>query len=309
MRHLCFIFLLLAPVALPAQQLIINELYNSSSSDEWVELLVVQDSLDLRGWDLRDFSSGGIPQDPLVFTSAPLWSALHAGTIIVVAKPSGPLEEDLDPLDHLLIVKTDDTTHFSGNDFVFAGSTDAIQIRAPQETHVFGISWGSGNAGSLPEPRVHFTESSTSNTSISFNEDSLPELTVEENWTRDDTLATPGEGNNTINSTWIESLRSGISGTGDEGSVLEPLAFSLEQNYPNPFNASTRIGYSLDKPGVVELRLYDMLGREVAMLLNERQPTGRGEVVLDATRFASGVYVYRLNSAGTMAQRKMVLLK
>ena len=64
-----FSLALLFVTYLHPQSIIINEIYNSSASDEWIELLVVQDSLDLRNWDVRDFSSSGAAQQPLSFTS------------------------------------------------------------------------------------------------------------------------------------------------------------------------------------------------------------------------------------------------
>ena len=68
-------YLLLNPNIL-AQPIVINELYNSGSSDEWIELLVVNDGLDIRNWSIRDFRSGGSAQTPLVFSNNMLWSNL-----------------------------------------------------------------------------------------------------------------------------------------------------------------------------------------------------------------------------------------
>src|SRR5438876_2230086 len=91
--------------SLRAQQIIVNELYNSSSTDEWVELLVLHDSLDLRGFDLRDFSGTGTAQQPLTFTTNALWSSLRKGTIILVGTASTTFTEDTDPSDYLLVIK------------------------------------------------------------------------------------------------------------------------------------------------------------------------------------------------------------
>jgi phosphatidylserine/phosphatidylglycerophosphate/cardiolipin synthase-like enzyme len=198
-----------------SQQIIINELYNSGGNDEWVELLVVQDSLDLRGWDIRDYSSMGGAQLPLEFTANALWQRVRAGTLIVVARPEATsLQEDFDPSDYLLIIKTNNASYFSGNPFNFAGASDAIQLRTPADVHVFGVSWGSANAASVPSPKVHFTGSSTSNTSISFNEDTLPELTSTGNWTVNNTSVTLGAGNTPTNTAWINSFRLRADGSG-----------------------------------------------------------------------------------------------
>ena len=88
-----------------------------------------------------------------------------------------------------------------------------------------------------------------------------------------------------------------------------PVLYLLEQNYPNPFNPSTQIRYSLPTPSKVRLTVHDLLGREVAVLVDEVQPAGYREAVWDASRFASGVYLYRL-TAGTFVQsRRMLVVK
>ena len=96
--------------------------------------------------------------------------------------------------------------------------------------------------------------------------------------------------------------------------VEAPRAFVLHGNYPNPFNPITRLGYTLPQASKVSLRIYDMLGREVAQLVEEQHGAGYHEAVWDAGRFASGVYVYRLvaeDEAGgrTVRQRTMLLVK
>jgi len=86
-----------------------------------------------------------------------------------------------------------------------------------------------------------------------------------------------------------------------------PGEFVLEQNYPNPFNPATTIEYGLPSASRVELRLYDILGREVATLVNEVQTAGYHSVRFDASGLASGVYFYRLR-AGEFTQTKRMLL-
>ena len=85
----------------------------------------------------------------------------------------------------------------------------------------------------------------------------------------------------------------------------------LLQNYPNPFNPATIIQYTIP-PGrrsVVSLRVYDLLGREVATLVNEAQPPGTHEATWDASGFASGIYFYRLEADGFTSTRKLMLLR
>ncbi len=85
--------------------------------------------------------------------------------------------------------------------------------------------------------------------------------------------------------------------------------FRLEQNYPNPFNPSTAISYKLSAVSFVTLKVYDILGREVAVLVNERKGPGRYEVRFDASGLGSGVYVYRLVAGDLVRSRKLILLK
>ena len=120
-----FVSIFLAGFLLP-QSIIINEVYNSSGNNEWIELLVVQDSLYIRNWDIRDFNSSGVAQLPLAFTNNSLWSNLKMGTVIVVARPENSFSEDLDPSDYLMIVKSSNALYFSGNVFLFAGSSEAV---------------------------------------------------------------------------------------------------------------------------------------------------------------------------------------
>ena len=88
-----------------------------------------------------------------------------------------------------------------------------------------------------------------------------------------------------------------------------PVAFGLEQNSPNPFNPSTVIWYRTAEAGPVRLSVYDLLGREMAVLVDEAIPAGRYSVQWDARGFASGVYMYRLASGKFAEVRRMLLLK
>lgn len=88
-----------------------------------------------------------------------------------------------------------------------------------------------------------------------------------------------------------------------------PKEFNLHQNFPNPFNPSTIINYSLVKQGHVKLSVYDLLGREIMVLVNKNQLPGNYSVSVDAGLFSSGVYIYQLETEGFIQSRKMILLK
>jgi hypothetical protein len=93
-----------------------------------------------------------------------------------------------------------------------------------------------------------------------------------------------------------------------------PTEFSLEQNYPNPFNPTTKIKFSI--PNVVSsfslritLVVYDVLGNEIATLINKEKEAGIYEVEFSATRITSGIYFYRLTAGTYTATKKMTILK
>jgi hypothetical protein len=88
-----------------------------------------------------------------------------------------------------------------------------------------------------------------------------------------------------------------------------PNEYKLEQNFPNPFNPVTEISFDIPKNGLVTLKVYDILGVEVATLVNDVKNAGRYTVNFDGTSISSGMYFYRLESNGFMATKKMMLIK
>ncbi|MCW8849315.1 MAG: T9SS type A sorting domain-containing protein, partial [Melioribacteraceae bacterium] len=90
---------------------------------------------------------------------------------------------------------------------------------------------------------------------------------------------------------------------------LMPLTFKLEQNYPNPFNPETTIKFSIPKDGFVSLKIYDILGREVSVLLKENLLKGSYEYNFNAVNYSSGMYIYVLSSGQNVTSKKMLLIK
>ena len=88
-----------------------------------------------------------------------------------------------------------------------------------------------------------------------------------------------------------------------------PTHFSLAQNYPNPFNPSTKIQFSIPNTSFVSLKVFNVLGAEIATLVSENKAPGTYQVTWDANGYPSGVYFYRLMSAGKVLTGKMNLLK
>ena len=100
--------------------------------------------------------------------------------------------------------------------------------------------------------------------------------------------------------------------TGSSSSVNENdnfYIYNLEQNFPNPFNPITHIKYQLAKPDFVTIYIYNILGMEIAKLVNEEKSAGSYEVEYDATHLSSGIYFYRLQADSFIETKKMVLMK
>ncbi len=108
---------------------------------------------------------------------------------------------------------------------------------------------------------------------------------------------------------WRRPLSDMITAINHDLSNNRPKSFSLDQNYPNPFNPTTTINYQLPTNGLVTLKVYDILGREVATLVNEKQNRGNYSVTFNASRLASGVYFYRLAAGSFVSVKKLMLVK
>jgi photosystem II stability/assembly factor-like uncharacterized protein len=105
----------------------------------------------------------------------------------------------------------------------------------------------------------------------------------------------------------VGNVTDGIVSVDDNNNLL-PTKYSLSQNYPNPFNPSTIINYQIPKAGFVTLKIYDILGKEVAELVNEEKVAGKYKVEFDASQLSSGVYFYQLQASIFVQTKKMILL-
>jgi hypothetical protein len=94
-----------------------------------------------------------------------------------------------------------------------------------------------------------------------------------------------------------------------EVQVGTPMSFILFQNYPNPFSPTTTIAYSMAQAAQVALKVYDVLRREVATLVNEHKASGSYTVSFEAGRYSSGIYFYKLQSGNFVQTKKMMLVK
>jgi predicted extracellular nuclease len=98
-----------------------------------------------------------------------------------------------------------------------------------------------------------------------------------------------------------------VTAVEDENFIVSE--YNLAQNYPNPFNPSTTIYYTIPKNSFVQLKVFDLLGQEIASLVNEDKPTGNYKVNFDASTLPSGVYIYKLQASSFVESKKMILLK
>jgi photosystem II stability/assembly factor-like uncharacterized protein len=111
----------------------------------------------------------------------------------------------------------------------------------------------------------------------------------------------------TGNGIWWRSL-SDITGIEDQINEI-PSQFILEQNYPNPFNPTTTISFSIPTSEFVTLKVFDMLGKEVATLVNEEKAAGSFEIEFNAANLSSGIYFYNLQAGGFTQTKKLILMK
>ncbi len=103
---------------------------------------------------------------------------------------------------------------------------------------------------------------------------------------------------------WDENWQKSVSGF-----TSQSFEYSLYNNFPNPFNPTTTISYSISKNGLVTLKVYDILGKEVAELVNEAKEAGNYSVTFNASELPSGIYFYTLTSGNFTATKKLILLR
>jgi len=106
----------------------------------------------------------------------------------------------------------------------------------------------------------------------------------------------------------VSSFRT-INTTGVEDEELTPANYALEQNYPNPFNPTTNFRFKISEAGLTTLKIYNLLGQEVAVVLDEYMNTGTYDIRFDATGLSSGMYLYRIRVNEFSASKKMILVR
>ena len=168
-----------------------------------------------------------------------------------------------------------------------------------------------GVNGLVVEP-IAFSDSSAASTWANLDNSSLSALVKEGLYINVHTsIHVNGEIRGQVLSSDFNNVASIVTDVkSKDGSNSIPVKYELYQNYPNPFNPSTIVRYKIPAAGLVSLKVYDILGRAVATLVNEFQQTGNYNVAFNSTKqLSSGIYFYRLNSGNFSQTKKMILIK
>lgn len=293
---------------------VVNEYVNgASAASEWVELLVLQDSVDLRGLRLRDHSSAGNAQPSVVFANVPAWQAVARGTLIVLLGGGNTTAQDTSFADRVVTVSVTNAAYFSSGSVTFdiSGTTDALQVLTAGGTHVHSLGHGSAIA-TIPGPNVNVAGSSTAGNAVRFINvaDSLAFMTAGS--AEHSATSTRGQPNDVVQALYITQLamHGGTSDVGEVGSSGLPLRLSLAEAYPNPFNPSTTLEFSSRVTGPAMLIVYNVIGQPVGTLFEGMVEAGRRyRAVWEAGSAPSGVYVALLSSAGVARARTMMLVR
>ncbi len=112
-----------------------------------------------------------------------------------------------------------------------------------------------------------------------------------------------------LSNTTLFRINSSLTAVENKNQSNIPKGFSLSQNYPNPFNPTTTIDYSIPQSSFVSLKVYDVLGNEVATLVNEEKSAGNYSVVFDGSKFSSGVYFFRIQAGVFVMTKKLAIIK
>jgi hypothetical protein len=254
---------------------VINEInYNSSSvfdTEDWIELYKpVESTIDISGWIIRDNNLSNA-------YTFPTGSQIQGNGYAVVCNDTLKFN-----FLHLGIENV-----YGNFDFGLSSNGDMILLFDSENNLIDSLSYeSSGEWTSVPNgngPTLSLINPQFDNT-----------LAI--NWDASDFFGTPGR----LNDVYTK--------VGDEDfETVED--FYLYNNYPNPFNPNTTISWQSPVSSHQTLKVYDLLGREVATLVDEFKPAGRYEVEFDASALSSGTYFYRLQAGEYIETKKMILLR
>jgi hypothetical protein len=254
---------------------VINEImYNappSMDSKDWIELYNPQPTnQDISGWIIKDENNAHI-------FSIPEGIKIPAKGYWLVCRDTAAFK---------LVYPT--VSGYSGNIPFGFSANDQVRLFAPSGLLVDSVAY----TNQSPWP----PEADGGGYSLILL-DPAKGHALPENWSRSGQYGgSPGRPNN-------------LTGVEDKTDRLLPTHYVLEQNYPNPFNPTTCITFCIPDKKMVTLKIFDLLGREIAVLVNEQKPAGVHSVYWNAVGFPSGVYFYRLQAGSFVETRKLIVLK
>jgi beta-glucanase (GH16 family) len=262
----------------------------------------------LKTQGLKSFTYGKIEARMKLPVGQGLWPAFWLlGNNI--SQVNWPRCGEIDIMEH---INTDGniygTMHWDNNGYVsYGGGTTTDNVGA---YHIYSIEW-SADAIKWFLDGNQYWEGNISNNINGTDEFHLPffiilNVAVGGRWpgSPDSTTYFP----DTMFVDYVRVYQPVSNGVGEERGDV-PARFTLEQNFPNPFNPSTVISYQLPGNSYVTLKVYDLLGREVTTLVNERKDAGRYSVQWNAANLSSGIYFYQLQANGRTEIRKAILMK
>lgn len=260
-----------------------------------VELYAVEDISDLGVFGIGSANNGGGTDG----VELKLYGSLAKGSYIYIATEDVNFTTwfgfNPDFIDgYATAVNGDDAIElFYDSTKAFLGSEVVVDVFGEISAGI-GSGWNYANGWAY---RVNYTASDSSVFNIN-------------NWIFSGADALTGETSNaTASNPFPIGTYQYSSGIPNEEELARPVKIQLHQNYPNPFNPSTVIHYDVGQSGLVRLSVFDMLGREVSVLVNNVKLAGIYSAVFDARNLPSGIYIYRLQSNGQMMARKMILIK
>ncbi|MBU0472967.1 MAG: CotH kinase family protein [Bacteroidetes bacterium] len=259
-----------------ANEVVINEInYNSPdnfNTGDWVELFNITDnSLDISEWYFSDSDDN----HQFVF---PAGTILGSGQYLVLVEN-----------DSAFAANFPDVHNYIGNiGFGLSGSGEFMKLVNGENQIIDSLTYDD----IAPWPTEADGTGATLELVNAWIDNSLGE-----NWTATIEHGTPGK------------INSNVTSVEENEYTSIPQNYSLSQNYPNPFNPSTVISYRLPVASKITLKVYDVLGREVASLVNKVQPAGNYSITWDASQNTSGVYFYRMQTGIFNKTKKLVLMK
>ncbi|MDP2208910.1 MAG: choice-of-anchor J domain-containing protein [Bacteroidota bacterium] len=108
---------------------------------------------------------------------------------------------------------------------------------------------------------------------------------------------------------WLDNPENPVGVENEKDTKIVPASFDLKQNYPNPFNPTTKIEYDIPTKAFVKMKVFDVLGKQVAEIVNQENEPGRYSVVFDASRLSSGIYFYQLQAGSFVSTKKLLLVR